>query len=78
MGEQRQTVITLDEIHLIAEALSRWQSTWLARNPDTTHMTEEEYFRARQRAAEEARPALELLTELHSRCFLSQPKAHDQ
>lgn len=69
MGEQRQTVITLDQIHIIAEALSRWQNTWLARNPDLTHMSDEEFFQARQLAFAEAQPALELLTELHSRCF---------
>lgn len=71
---ERSTIITLEEINEIAEALSRWQNTWLARNPDTTHMSEEEFFRARQMAAEKATPALDLLVELHSRCFRPTPK----
>lgn len=68
-SNQRQTTITLEQITMIAEALSAWQQTWLCRNPDLTHMTDEEVTRARMRAAERARPALELLTELHSEFF---------
>lgn len=65
----RQTIITADQVAMIAEALSAWQATWLARNPDLSHMNEEEYFRARCQAYEKGLPALELLTDLHSRCF---------
>ena len=65
----RQTTITADQLALIAEALSAWQATWLARNPDLSHMNEEEFFRARRQAYEEGLPVLDLLTELHSLCF---------
>lgn len=65
----RQTTITLEQITEIAEALSAWQLTWLCRNPDLTHMSDEDVFRARSRAFERATPALELLTDLHSACF---------
>lgn len=65
----RQTIITLEQITEIAEALSAWQQTWLCRNPDLTHMSDEEVRRARMKAAERARPALELLADLHSECF---------
>lgn len=65
----RSTTITEDQVAQIAEALSAWQATWLARNPDLSHMNDEEVFRARRRAYEKGLPALELLTELHSQCF---------
>jgi hypothetical protein len=63
------TTITEDQVAQIAEALSAWQATWLARNPDLSHMNEEEFRRARRQAYEKGLPALELLTELHSQCF---------
>lgn len=66
---ERHTTITVEQITEIAEALSAWQATWLCRNPDLTHMSDEEVFRARSLAFERATPALELLTDLHSACF---------
>lgn len=65
----RETAITHRQIVIIAEALSAWQQTWLCRNPDLTHMTDEEVFRARSKAFQDGNLALEILTELHSECF---------
>lgn len=73
----RQTTITLEQITEIAEALSAWQQTWLCRNPDLTHMSDEEVRRARMKASERARPALELLADLHSECFHPPASAKD-
>jgi hypothetical protein len=72
----RETTITHRQVVIIAEALSAWQQTWLCRNPDLSHMTDDEIFRARSKAFQDGNLALEILTELHSECFRTPPEPH--
>lgn len=65
----RNVMITPRQIGMIADALSAWQGTFLARNDDMSHMSEEEYRKARYVAFQKAQPALQLLTDLHSEAY---------
>ena len=65
----RNVSVTPQQIAMIADALSMWQSTFLARNDDMSHMSEEEFLKARYRAYQKAVPALELLANLHGEAF---------
>jgi len=65
----RNVMVTPQQIGMIADALSMWQGTFLARNDDMSHMTEEEYRKAKYQAYQKAQPALELLIHLHGEAF---------
>lgn len=65
----RSVTVTPQQIGMIADALSAWQSTFLSRNDDMSHMSDEECRKAKYRAYQKAEPALKLLVELHGEAF---------
>lgn len=65
----RNVSVTPKQIAMIADALSAWQATFLARNDDMSHMDEQQYRKAKYRAYQKAQPALELLANLHGEAF---------